>query len=346
MNTIGNLVTAVKRFVKNNSNAVDVFQGSSPDVDYDVFLTDAIIQAANNARVYAEQNASFGWLDTTVSAFILPGRGLNLSRQYDLEESSGLVFWFSPGVTSNVYTKFSPSGILRIALPSTHAAFTSHDYQELQSISFVGASPIPTGTYTVIELKESMLISGVLHYVYTLDYSVTAPDSTAWAGGIVTVGVLVFAPVIRFNAVFAVNYVDEQGGKFPLDLDTRQSQHIKNTQLVHRGLVKESNYNPGVKVLFDGTFLKLNCELDQPLQVELTGSRWMDSYTSVNDTDQLLQEGFEFMMWRTVLELNYIVQVFVPRTDGALSPPEKASNEAWFSLLTNDAFATTSYYHQ
>ena len=73
----------------------------------------------------------------------------------------------------------------------------------------------------------------------------------------------------------------------------------------------------------------------------------MTKYTAddLDVTDFLLEDGFDFMMWQTILEVNYIVQVYVPRVDGSLSPPEKARNEAWVSMMTNDAFSTASFYN-
>ena len=100
-------------------------------------------------------------------------------------------------------------------------------------------------------------------------------------------------------------------------------------------------------LLKSGTKLYPSITLTEEVTIELTGYRWMDKYTAdaLDATDFLLEDGFDFMMWQTILEMNYIVQVFVPRVEGSLSPPEKARNEAWASLMTNDAFATASFYN-
>lgn len=54
-------------------------------------------------------------------------------------------------------------------------------------------------------------------------------------------------------------------------------------------------------------------------------------------SDFLLTYGFEFLMWRAIIEGNHLFEQFVFRQEGALQPPEKQAAAAWQALLDWDA---------
>lgn len=54
-------------------------------------------------------------------------------------------------------------------------------------------------------------------------------------------------------------------------------------------------------------------------------------------TDFFLDFASEFLMWRALLEMNFLWEQFVFRQEGALAPPEKQAAAAWQALLDWDA---------
>lgn len=54
-------------------------------------------------------------------------------------------------------------------------------------------------------------------------------------------------------------------------------------------------------------------------------------------SDFLLDFGHEFLMWRSVVEANFVWEQFVFRQEGALAPPEKQLAAAWQALLDWDS---------
>lgn len=355
MKTVGDVITAVKRFVYNNSNAVDSYQGNS-ETSFEEFLTGACMTAVNNARKYAEMNASWSWLDTTVATFFPVGMGINLERQYPDDGNFNTV-------TDDLEFsyRYDRLGFLYIKVQDTAMAALGYDEDELYQIRNDSEADLPLGVYTVWSRLDDIVTivpeegevpaSETREYVYKMAYrdqTITSP--TSWVTVGTPAGQVAFNSYVRLNAVYSISAVNTTGGLVPLDLDTRQSQHIKATQQNHHGFYTSENehsFPPDqFRVLFDGRQLVPNAVLSQDLDVVITAARWLKDYTSVNDTDPFIEDGFEFMMWRSVLELNYVVQVFVARADGIMSPPEKAFAAAWDALLTNDAFSNTSYYHQ
>jgi len=168
------------------------------------------------------------------------------------------------------------------------------------------------------------------------DPSVTRP--TAWTALNVKVGPGLFCEWFRLNNLTGLSYAPTDGTLHPIDVATKRGE--LNAIRDYKYPCSESAF----KALIEGKTLRLNVKNDQNIPVEISGYRWLPDYTNDNDTDFLLQDGFAFMQWQTILELNYIVQIYVNRNEGSLPPPEKARNEAWNSLMVNDAFANSSFY--
>lgn len=59
-------------------------------------------------------------------------------------------------------------------------------------------------------------------------------------------------------------------------------------------------------------------------------------------TDYFLTHGFAYMQWATIVELNHLIQRFVPRQEGSLSPPTKERDVQLQLLINNDCFASES----
>lgn len=53
-------------------------------------------------------------------------------------------------------------------------------------------------------------------------------------------------------------------------------------------------------------------------------------------TDWLLDHGFDYMLWGTICRLNHYLEVYLPRSEGKLPPPDKARENALEALLRWD----------
>lgn len=86
-----------------------------------------------------------------------------------------------------------------------------------------------------------------------------------------------------------------------------------------------------------------------PLPVAVEGFGFLKDYISSDlntstPTDFFIENGFEFMQWATIKELNYLFQTFVPRQEGNVIPDPKAErDEAWRDLLLWDAYIVDSH---
>ena len=87
-----------------------------------------------------------------------------------------------------------------------------------------------------------------------------------------------------------------------------------------------------------------------PLPTYVEGFGFLKDYvasdlgSSCAPTDFFIENGFEFMQWATIKELNYLFQTFVPRQEGNVIPDPKAErDEAWRDLLLWDAYIVDSH---
>lgn len=64
---------------------------------------------------------------------------------------------------------------------------------------------------------------------------------------------------------------------------------------------------------------------------------------SATPTDFLCEHGGMYMQWFILCELNYRFKVWVGRTEGNLSPPEKERDNAWRDLLLWDTYMVDSH---
>lgn len=70
---------------------------------------------------------------------------------------------------------------------------------------------------------------------------------------------------------------------------------------------------------------------------------WLPDYdatTLANTTyeDFLMKFGADYLQWAIICELNFIFQTFVPRTEGAITAPEQAKNDALQRLIEWNAY--------
>lgn len=78
--------------------------------------------------------------------------------------------------------------------------------------------------------------------------------------------------------------------------------------------------------------------------VQLDAFLWLPELDSEEDTNFMLQDGFEFMMWQTLIEVNHLHEVFVSRQEGNLAPPTRHRDAAFDVLVRADSFLVEDPY--
>lgn len=244
-NTINDLMAAVKRFVFNNTQGSDAFQGAyqgSGAASLAEFMDDAILRAANNARLFAERGHDFEAAKVAVSATISPGGSLSL------DSVGGVKFRTLQAVVFDAGGDFLP------LLLTTHRDL-------------------------VVRKRVNMRLYG--------------------------------------------------GERYPADGE------------------EFSVGNLPFCAYTDGRILKLHPPQTDSWTLTLHGHKYLADYTKTGSgggrayagSDFLLDNGFDFLQWQTIVELNYIVQIYVPRQEGSLAPPERQALAAWSNLTADDAYS-------
>lgn len=62
------------------------------------------------------------------------------------------------------------------------------------------------------------------------------------------------------------------------------------------------------------------------------------------DTSWMLEDGFEYLQWASMCEVNHLVQQFLPRAEGSLVPPTRSRDAAFDALVRWDADLAGSHY--
>lgn len=91
------------------------------------------------------------------------------------------------------------------------------------------------------------------------------------------------------------------------------------------------------KLIIAGGFAFLDPHADDAV-VSMDGSFWMPDYVNDADTDFIMEHGFDFLLWQSVIEVNHLLQKFIPRQEGALAPPTTSRDEALSSIILLDSY--------
>lgn len=65
---------------------------------------------------------------------------------------------------------------------------------------------------------------------------------------------------------------------------------------------------------------------------------WLPDYTDDADEDFITENGADYLIWETIVKLNYRIQTFVPRQDKVLPPPDKLADDAYADLVEWDGY--------
>lgn len=136
------------------------------------------------------------------------------------------------------------------------------------------------------------------------------------------------------------------GYNHPLDIMTKHGQQLElrdqnrrklwDYQESTRSETSSSIYAP--RILLEGNTMYLHPTPTAATTVSVTAYTWFPDYEDDDDSDWFTETGADYLKWATIVSLNHHFQVFVPRQEGSLSPPERAMNEALETMIRFDVF--------
>lgn len=333
--TIKDLSDAVKRFLTSNTNLVNLIPGAAQNGEVLMVQIDAsIMEAANSARVNAEKLHDFAANDAIGRTVLSFGAPIDLDRVPTKR--------FFSGTGSRTFTAAEVKGI--------ESSLT--DWPEL--------------TLKVSALNESIDVStvltvafgGTVHYPIVAGYEYTVINTKLNLDGTVSLALGIAPGVLlnvtnstvifntgeckRFKTIKSAWLVGNNVMR-PIKVQKLQSKMIR--LMKDQGMVQSHVFPRDGEVMFaggnyeatiDGRILTISPTTDK-VEVAVNGNVWMEPYTSHRDTDFLLDNGFEYMMWETIIEVNFMLLKYVSRQEGTISPPTQARDAAWEALVLWDS---------
>jgi hypothetical protein len=333
-NTIADLSNAVKRFLMSNTNIAYLVPGQSQSGQtLEASIDDAILSAANNARTHAEKLHDFAANDKKGSAVLTFGSPINLDRVPTKR--------FFSGTASSTIAAVGVVGIESSLTDWPEITFAALgegialDVTNVISVNFGGTvnSPLLPGTeYAVISARTNS------DYTTTLTLGITPGVLLN-----VTNTTVIFntGAIERFKTIRSA-WILSGLTAYPIKVQQEQAKMIR--LMKDQGMSIMNRYPSDVicgeradtELTVNGRFGTVS-PTSISVHLALSGNVWMPAYTSENDSDFLLDNGFEFMMWQTVIELNYLLLKFVSRQEGTISPPTAARDAAWEALVLWDS---------
>jgi hypothetical protein len=335
-NTSADLSNAVKRFLTSNTNLITPIPGQP--VNGDVLMAvidDGIMSAANSARVQAEEAHDFAANDGKGRAVLTFGAPVNLDRVPTKRFFSGMAaYTVDPGDVVGLESSLTDWPELTLKAKNGLPV----DVSRVVTVSFGGvvSSPLIAGQeYTVIEARTNS------DYTTTLVLGITPGVALSVTGSSVIFNV---GEIKRFKTLRSAWLPSGLSAK-PIKVQHEQAKMIR--------LMKDQGMNqagwypnpddamcyPDYELTIAGRFAHLNPVSTQQ-DLIISGQVWMEPYTSQTDTDFLLQNGFEYMMWAVIVEMNHLLLKYVPRQEGTLSPPTNARDAAFNALVLWDSHST------
>ena len=334
MSTYAELKTAVKDLLQISLNVSDSFQGEATDSDRDTLLDTRILRAANNARLWAERQHDFAENDVAIRVNYIAGYPCPMVGVDNTHVATQVQKWWGGNVkVGGTYpdrgTLESPY-IKQLAASGTLTLQSVWDYTNVKTASYSAPSTAVDFTRTLRSISSAFAAADVGKTFDNFAFADTNLASTA-------------SRVYKLKTLNR-GYKAESNGDRPLYVRSRQD--IVTSSRRQLDLEEADPYirypdddvteTRPVYLVTDGDKFRIMPEQDTTVILE--GNKWMTPYTADNDTDFLLQNGFDFMQWQTVIEMNHLTQTYVPRQEGSLSPPEKLRNEAWGALVGHDEY--------
>ena len=332
MSTYAELKTAVKDLLQISLNVSDSFQGEAADSDRDALLDIRILRAANNARLWAERQHDFAENDVAIRVNYIAGYPCPMVGVDNTHVATQAQKWWGADLKLSgtaAGTLESPY-IKQLAASGTLTLQSVWDYTNVKTASYSAPSTAVDFTRTLASITSAFASTDVGKTFDNFAFADTSLTSTA-------------SRVYKLKTLNR-GFRAENTGDRPLYIRSRQA--IVTSSRRQLDLEEADPYlrypdddvteTRPVYLVTDGDKFRIMPEYDNVVILE--GNKWMTPYTADTDSDFLLQNGFDFMMWQTVIEMNHLTQTFVPRQEGSLSPPERLRNESWAALVAHDDY--------
>jgi len=333
--TIEDLSKAIKRYLTSNTNLVNLVPGSAQNVNsLAAEIDDGILDAANNARVYAEELHDFaangGQMGRAVLTF---GAPLYLDRVPTKRFFSGTASQtIAAEDVQGIESSLSDWPELTLKADSNGSPV---DVSSVQTVSFGGTvnSPlVDTQEYTVIQTRVNPDLTT------TLVLGITPGTLLSVSGSSVIFNT---GEIRRFKTIQSA-WIGEGQVLRPIKVTTLKTKEIalhkqegmSNFEFYPRDGEALQCYDKELTI--NGHFGTYSPKSDS-VTLAVSGQTWMQPYTKPSDTDFLLENGFQFMMWQCLIELNYMLLKFVARQEGTIAPPTAARDAAWEALVLWDS---------
>jgi hypothetical protein len=275
-----------------------------------------ILRAANNARKWAEKKHDFSWLDVTLAGTI-PLTGIGIAFDGELYE------W--PRYTATLVVS-GTTGVLTISknakIPIAGGSFLLEDVDG----SFVPtALALTTANYPGYILDNT--VAGLDNGTYTVWWHYTGA-TTKWYHDIKTVQGCFLAT----DAFLPVR---------PLRCERKQRMTSRLQENIDVSIDKVPRWY-GERLLLHGRRMYLYPNNDEAQYVLVDANVWAPDYVLDTDTDEFLTQGFEFMQWASIVEVNKLLQRFVARQEGNMAPPNNERDRALQELIEFDIYQNES----
>ncbi len=311
--TLAHLISSVNSYLQTDFPAVEnhplLSQGDSMDVQKSV--DELIVRAANSARRWAEMRHDFQCASVTVDITIPAGGSV------DLDDLNGVTM----KIIENVYLEGRP-----INLMTNKDYWTSrYEQQEIQS------SCHQESYY----FENKLLLKG-------RKLSLSEPSTEDC--NITVVG---YEWMADYSSVKVIRALTTQPPNENLKFTTFGSENspfwpsvVDNVEVLHN--VYRSNdpeyviIPKGIHAVTRDSDYEVICNnIAIPFTFESITFEVAVSDT-LSNTDWFLQRGFEYMQWACIVEVNHLLQTFVNRQEGSLSPPERLRERAYEALKVLD----------
>lgn len=327
MSNIVELKRAVRDILNLSLNLTDSFQGEANSDDVDSVIDTSILRAANNARLWAERQHDFAENDMAVRLYYKSGLPALMIGVDDRIVGGQSQAWYGCEIsmTSTTAGKLRSYYVGETTNGGTAVLQNIHDYDDASQITTADSSG-DLITFTGASIAHTSRTK-TRRYAFSVNTALGSRE-----------------PLHHLKTLKNAYLVESGGGYRPIWIKSRKTlvtqarRHLdlEDIDPYYRYPATDPTETQPVYLTYDGVNVRVMPEQDATVVLE--GNRWMAPYEDDEDTDFLLQDGFDFMMWATIVELNHLNQKFVPRQEGSLPPPVHARDEAWMSLVAHDEF--------
>lgn len=119
-------------------------------------------------------------------------------------------------------------------------------------------------------------------------------------------------------------------------------RYLSDDQISLSQLTRAPQYSDQYEIYILGYTFEMFPVPDEAKTIHIDALLWADDYTSNTDTDFFLDEGFDFMQWFCIVELNNRFRTFLPQQEGNLSPQVKERDAALLTLMEYNNFIVES----